>query len=448
MGDITNRVAAAREASKQSWSKQMAERMMNDKPRSTEQAKQENTARPAAPTAVHGAAAAQAPDGSVRRQLVAELDRVRSPPSSRDGLGPEETAKWLSAVFPMEGPAAESRTSSTDSRVPSSPRTADSGQKIEVSSSLRTAPGNALPPLPPSQRHRQQQFQQQQQQHAVAAAAEAEHEDGAGGEQTETWWECDFCSRAFAALSEASEHEARCLENPHAAARPGFLPGSDIRAMSPNRTLSPIVEAPTPASAGSSARAPSPAREPAVPERARDSPGGVRPRPPRAERPPLGAPPRGAQSAQLPAAVSLNGQTGQTGPMPAPALAVDRAEREGAREREPRRARAASPSARAAAAGGVELNGQTGQTGPMSARAAAAGGVELSIPPVQLFTQSQAPTPPRPLCTAPPRSAPPHPAPHRPRSLERNGPQATAPAPRAPAGADPPPSPGARADRS
>ena len=38
---------------------------------------------------------------------------------------------------------------------------------------------------------------------APATAADAE----AGDKQPDTWWECDYCSRAFASLDLASAHE-------------------------------------------------------------------------------------------------------------------------------------------------------------------------------------------------------------------------------------------------
>jgi hypothetical protein len=31
--------------------------------------------------------------------------------------------------------------------------------------------------------------------------------------EVDTWWECDYCSRAFASLDEASEHEESCCAN-------------------------------------------------------------------------------------------------------------------------------------------------------------------------------------------------------------------------------------------
>ena len=40
-------------------------------------------------------------------------------------------------------------------------------------------------------------------------------------DKVETWWECDFCSRAFESLALASTHEERCARNP---ARAGILP--------------------------------------------------------------------------------------------------------------------------------------------------------------------------------------------------------------------------------
>ena len=58
---------------------------------------------------------------------------------------------------------------------------------------------------------------------ATDGAGEHDKSETASGaaEKVETWWECDFCSRAFETLALASTHEERCARNP---ARAGILP--------------------------------------------------------------------------------------------------------------------------------------------------------------------------------------------------------------------------------
>ena len=38
--------------------------------------------------------------------------------------------------------------------------------------------------------------------------------ENAKGAEKETWWECDYCSRAFVSLDVASAHELKCSRNP------------------------------------------------------------------------------------------------------------------------------------------------------------------------------------------------------------------------------------------
>ncbi len=48
-----------------------------------------------------------------------------------------------------------------------------------------------------------------------ADGKEEEHTNRATkGADKETWWECDYCSRAFASLDVASAHELKCSRNP------------------------------------------------------------------------------------------------------------------------------------------------------------------------------------------------------------------------------------------
>jgi hypothetical protein len=47
---------------------------------------------------------------------------------------------------------------------------------------------------------------------SVASAA-ADKKEQTGNEK-ETWWECDYCSRAFTSLEVASTHELKCWRNP------------------------------------------------------------------------------------------------------------------------------------------------------------------------------------------------------------------------------------------
>ena len=47
---------------------------------------------------------------------------------------------------------------------------------------------------------------------SVASAATDRNEQT--GNEKETWWECDYCSRAFTSLEVASTHELKCSRNP------------------------------------------------------------------------------------------------------------------------------------------------------------------------------------------------------------------------------------------
>ncbi len=48
---------------------------------------------------------------------------------------------------------------------------------------------------------------------SVVASAAADKKEQTGNAK-ETWWECDYCSRAFTSLEEASIHEPKCSRNP------------------------------------------------------------------------------------------------------------------------------------------------------------------------------------------------------------------------------------------
>ncbi|KAJ1479648.1 hypothetical protein T484DRAFT_1902481 [Baffinella frigidus] len=449
MGDITNRGAAGEDASSQPWSKQMAEKLMSKK----------STSQPSA-QATHKPAPAQAVAGNVRRQLVGELDSVHAPAGdSEESTG---GAQWLDTIFPADAASHPSaQASSHPSRVPESPRSADAGPKLEVSSSLRSslptedtarspevwdaaAPSRDVTlrgrtrPLPPAPTH-VEHMEHQEEPHMSEARVEAASGGGGGeappeGQGDETWWECDFCSRAFENLEEANQHEDRCLANPASrqngrGAREAFLPGSDIRGLTPGRLLSPIHEASLPSPSPSSAPAPSPAPSPYNATDAGQSasqhraPAGTQQRGGSAERPPSGS--RAAPTHELAGSASRSPQEhpGAGGAAPSATAAggvagaqafgmagVGAAPARGGPEgdqiaggagafasQHARNLAAADDPSRAAA---VSLNGapapyQPRLSGAASPRSAAVeagggqGGVELSIPPVQLFTQSQ-----------------------------------------------------------
>ena len=67
----------------------------------------------------------------------------------------------------------------------------------------------------------------------------ASNEEESSDKEVDTWWECDFCARAFASLELASAHEATCVNKPH---------GNDSHVeveqlFSPGHQCSPIAEA-------------------------------------------------------------------------------------------------------------------------------------------------------------------------------------------------------------
>ena len=81
----------------------------------------------------------------------------------------------------------------------------------------------------------------------TASEEEVSSGSDAGTQDKETWWECDYCSRAFASLDLASAHEVSCARNPAAkGSRKDTLQLDQPelrRLLSPGHLCSPILEA-------------------------------------------------------------------------------------------------------------------------------------------------------------------------------------------------------------
>ena len=91
----------------------------------------------------------------------------------------------------------------------------------------------------------------------ITVAVGENSDDPALGEQqdrldNDTWWECDYCSRAFGSLDVASAHELVCVRNPANKKSRSLQRNSNARVaespelqrlVSPGHLCSPVAEA-------------------------------------------------------------------------------------------------------------------------------------------------------------------------------------------------------------